>query len=188
MPTSHRLRAIAPAVAGVIAASALLSGCLGDDKDKDAKAPTVPSTATKSTTGKPTAPSTSASGGTTRPTAGSTSTADVIDAFTYKTGQCIQATGAKTEEVSCSKPHNGQVGKAFDLPASVTPDTPGYEDKVSELCEQYIGDVVKRQPASAQITFSYTYPLDMDSWNDGQRQAACIYEREDQKALPTLIK
>jgi putative regulator of septum formation len=186
MPTSHRLRAIAPAVAGVIAASALLSGCLGDDKDKGATAPSVTSTAA---TGKPTAPSTKVPGGSTiRPTGSSTATADVIDAFTYKTGQCIQIDGRKTDEVSCSKSHNGQVGKAFDLPASVTPDTPGYEEKVSDLCEQYIGDVVNRQPASAQITFSYTYPLDMDSWNDGQRQAACIYQRKDEQALPTLIK
>lgn len=185
MPTSHRLRAIAPAVAGVFAATALLSGCLGDDKDdKGSKAPAVTSTASSTekatSTGKP--------GGTTKPSGSASSSADVIDAFTYKTGQCINQDGAKTTDVPCTKPHNGQVGKAFDLPATVTPETPGYEDKVSELCEQYVGPIVDRQPASPKITFSFTYPLDMDAWKHGSRQAACIIEREDKQPLTTMIK
>ncbi|MYS87530.1 septum formation family protein [Embleya scabrispora] len=189
MPTSHRLRVIAPAVAGVVAATALLSGCLGNDKDdKGSKTPVVPSTA--SPTGKATTSPSGKPGGTTKPTgtASGTSTADVIDAFTYKTGQCINQDGAKTTDVACTKPHSGQVGKAFDLPATVTPATPGYEDKVSELCEQYIGPIVDRQPASPKITFSFSYPLDMESWNHGNHQAACIIEREDKRPLTTVIK
>ncbi|MFJ8739650.1 septum formation family protein [Embleya sp. NPDC127516] len=185
MPTSHRLRVIAPAVAGVFAATALLSGCLGDDKDdKGSKAPAVTSTASSTekatSTGKP--------GGTTKPSGSASSSPGVIDAFTYKTGQCVNQDGSKTTDVPCSKPHTGQVGKAFDLPATVTPDTPGYSDKVSELCEQYVGPIVDRQPASAKITFSYTYPLDMDAWNNGRRQAACIIQREDKQPLTTIIK
>ncbi|WP_331766749.1 septum formation family protein [Embleya sp. NBC_00896] len=186
MPTSHRLRAIAPAVAGVIAATALLSGCLGDDKDdKGAKAPSVSSTA--SSPAKSASPS-DKPGGTKKPTGSASASADVIDAFKYKVGQCINMTGTKTDEVSCTKPHDGQVGKTFDLPSTVTPDTPGYADKVGDLCEGYLSPIIKRQPASPQLSFSYTYPLDMDAWNAGEHGAACIIERQDEKPLTTVIK
>ncbi|MFE3201963.1 septum formation family protein [Embleya sp. NPDC055664] len=195
MPTIHRLRTIAPAVAGVVAATALLSGCLGSDKsDKSSKAPSSSATAstnasatekaTTSPTGKPTGKAT----GLPKPTGSASGSADVIDAFTYKTGQCINQNGTKTDDVPCSKSHNGQVGRAFDLPSTVTPETPGYEDKVSELCEQYVGPIVDRQPASPKITFSFTYPLDMESWRHGNHQAACIIEREDKLPLTTIIK
>ncbi|MFI1581737.1 septum formation family protein [Embleya sp. NPDC020630] len=191
MPTIHRLRTIAPAVAGVVAATALLSGCLGSDKsDKSSKAPSSSATASTnaSATEKATTSPTGKATGLPKPTGSASSSADVIDAFTYKTGQCINQNGTKTQDVPCSKSHNGQVGRAFDLPSTVTPETPGYEDKVSELCEQYVGPIVDRQPASPKITFSFTYPLDMESWRHGNHQAACIIEREDKLPLTTIIK
>lgn len=185
----------AAAAAGVIG-MAVLTGCLGeDDKNKNSnplgspsdKKPTSTATDTKSsdepTSKSSTAPSRKPTGSG-QPTSTSTDSTS-INKLDLKVGDCVDFDATdKMSKASCTGPHDAETVGVFQLPESMSPVSPTFEDDIQKKCMDTVNPVIQRQSNAAKLSGTFVYPT-VDSWIRGNdKTLQCFVVNRDDTPLP----